>query len=157
MAEPGNILLAADYSQIELRVMAHFSNDPVLLEAFRNGQDIHERTAQEVFGVGPMAQTPEHRRASKAINYGIIYGLSPFGLAQQLGIAQKEAARFISEYFARYSASNKITIESNLVANTTSGTESVGAITRPISMTQYAYCSPSPKIEVGSTIVVNAG
>ncbi len=61
------------------------------------------------------------------------------------------------KYFARYSASNKITIESNLVANTTSGTESVGAITRPISMTQYSYCSPSPKIEVGSTIVVNAG
>ena len=102
VAEPGKVLVGADYSQIELRVMAHFSNDPVLLEAFRNGEDIHARTAQEVFGVGPMAQTGEHRRASKAINYGIIYGLSPFGLAQQLGIAQKEAAQFINAYFARY-------------------------------------------------------
>jgi DNA polymerase-1 len=102
VAEPGKILVAADYSQIELRVMAHLSGDAVLVEAFRNGEDIHARTAQEVFGVGPMAQTPEHRRASKAINYGIIYGLSPFGLAQQLGIAQKEAAQFISAYFARY-------------------------------------------------------
>ena len=102
VAEPGMILLGADYSQIELRVMAHLSNDPVLLDAFRTGQDIHERTAQEVFGVGPMAQTPEHRRASKAINYGIIYGLSPFGLAQQIGVPQKEAAQFINAYFERY-------------------------------------------------------
>src|SRR5262249_52531474 len=102
VAGKGKVLLSADYSQIELRVMAHFSKDPVLMEAFRNGEDIHARTAQEVFGVGPMAQTGEHRRASKAINYGIIYGLSPFGLAQQLGIAQKEAAQFISAYFARY-------------------------------------------------------
>src|SRR5437773_6891954 len=102
VAEEGKILLSADYSQIELRVMAHFSKDPVLVEAFRNGEDIHARTAQEVFGVGPMAQTAEHRRAAKAINFGIIYGLSPFGLAQQLGISQKEAAQFISAYFARY-------------------------------------------------------
>jgi DNA polymerase I len=72
------------------------------VEAFRNGEDIHARTAQEVFGVGPMAQTAEHRRAAKAINFGIIYGLSPFGLAQQLGIEQKEAAQFINAYFARY-------------------------------------------------------
>ena len=102
VAEKGKILLSADYSQIELRIMAHFSKDPVLVEAFRNGEDIHARTAQEVFGVGPLAQTAEHRRAAKAINFGIIYGLSAFGLAQQLGIAQKEAAQFISAYFARY-------------------------------------------------------
>jgi DNA polymerase I len=102
VAEPGKLLLAADYSQIELRVMAHFSNDPVLLEAFRNAEDIHARTAQEVFGVGPMGQTAEHRRAAKVINFGIIYGLSPFGLAQNLGIPQKEAAQFIQAYFARY-------------------------------------------------------
>jgi DNA polymerase I len=107
VAEPGKILLAADYSQIELRVMAHFSRDAVLIDAFRNGEDIHARTAQEVFGVGPLAQTAEHRRASKAINYGIIYGLSPFGLAQQLGIPQKEAAQFIAAYFARYSGVKK--------------------------------------------------
>ncbi len=102
VAEKGKILLSADYSQIELRVMAHFSKDPVLVEAFRNGEDIHARTAQEVFGVGPMAQNAEHRRAAKAINFGIIYGLSPFGLAQQLGIEQKEAAKFINAYFTRY-------------------------------------------------------
>ena len=102
VAEKGKTLLSADYSQIELRVMAHFSKDPVLVEAFRNGEDIHARTAQEVFGVGPLAQTAEHRRAAKAINFGIIYGLSPFGLAQQLGIEQREAAKFINAYFDRY-------------------------------------------------------
>src|SRR3984893_12238882 len=102
IAEKGKILLSADYSQVELRIMAHFSNDPVLLEAFRSGEDIHARTAQEGFGVGPMAQTSEHRRAAKAINFGIIYGLSAFGLAQQLSIPQKEAAQFIAAYFARY-------------------------------------------------------
>jgi DNA polymerase-1 len=102
VAQKGQLLLSADYSQIELRIMAHFSKDPVLTEAFRNGEDIHARTAQEVFGVGPMAQTGEHRRAAKAINFGIIYGLSAFGLAQQLGIEQKEASQFINAYFARY-------------------------------------------------------
>ena len=102
VADPGWTLLSADYSQIELRILAHFSDDPVLIEAFRGGQDIHARTAQEVFGVGPLAQTAEHRRAAKAINFGIIYGLSPFGLAQQLGIEQKDAAKFIAAYFARY-------------------------------------------------------
>jgi DNA polymerase-1 len=101
-AEKGKLLLSADYSQIELRIMAHFSDDPVLVAAFRNGEDIHSRTAQEVFGVGPLAQTAEHRRAAKAINFGIIYGLSAFGLAQQLGIEQKEAAQFIQAYFQRY-------------------------------------------------------
>src|SRR5215475_1122467 len=102
VAEKGKVLLSADYSQIELRVMAHFSKDPVLIEAFKNGEDIHARTAQEVFGVGPLGQTGDHRRAAKAINFGIIYGLSAFGLAQQLGIEQREAAQFINAYFARY-------------------------------------------------------
>jgi DNA polymerase-1 len=102
VAEKGKVLLSADYSQIELRIMAHFSQDAVLVEAFRNGEDIHARTAQEVFGVGPLGQTAEHRRAAKAINFGIIYGLSAFGLAQQLGIPQKEAAQFINAYFSRY-------------------------------------------------------
>jgi len=102
VAEKGEVLLSADYSQIELRIVAHFSGDPVLMESFRNGEDIHARTAQEVFGVGPLAQSAEHRRAAKAINFGIIYGLSPFGLAQQLGIEQREAAKFIQAYFARY-------------------------------------------------------
>ena len=103
VAGSGNVLLSADYSQIELRILAHFSEDPVLVDAFRRGEDIHSRTAQEVFGVAPFAQTPEHRRAAKVINFGIIYGLSAFGLAQQLQIDQKEAARFIAAYFARYS------------------------------------------------------
>jgi DNA polymerase I len=102
VAEKGKVLLSADYSQIELRIMAHFSRDAVLVEAFRSGEDIHARTAQEVFGVGPMAQTGEHRRAAKAINFGIIYGLSAFGLAKQLGIEQREAAQFINAYFTRY-------------------------------------------------------
>ncbi len=102
VADKGKIMMSADYSQIELRIMAHFSGDPVLIEAFRSGEDIHARTAQEVFGVGPLLQTGEHRRAAKAINFGIIYGLSPFGLAQQLNIEQKEAAQFINAYFARY-------------------------------------------------------
>ena len=102
VADKGKIMMSADYSQIELRIMAHFSGDKVLIEAFRAGEDIHARTAQEVFGVGPLLQTGEHRRAAKAINFGIIYGLSPFGLAQQLNIEQKEAAQFINAYFARY-------------------------------------------------------
>jgi len=103
IAERGNVLLSADYSQIELRILAHFSQDPVLVEAFRRAEDIHSRTAQEVFGVAPFAQTPEHRRAAKVINFGIIYGLSAFGLAQNLQIDQKEAAKFIAAYFERYS------------------------------------------------------
>ncbi len=102
VASPGHTLLSADYSQIELRILAHFSKDPVLVEAFRTGQDIHARTAEEVFRVGPMAQNAEHRRAAKAINFGIIYGQTPFGLAAQLSIDQKEAAQFIAAYFARY-------------------------------------------------------
>jgi DNA polymerase I len=102
-AAPGNLLLSADYSQIELRILAHLSEDPVLVEAFRRGEDIHSRTAQEVFGAAPFAQTPEHRRVAKVINFGVIYGLSAFGLAQQLGIDTKEASQFIAAYFERYS------------------------------------------------------
>jgi DNA polymerase-1 len=102
VAEKGTVLLSADYSQIELRLLAHFSEDPVLVEAFQRGEDIHARTAELVFGVGPLAQTAEHRRSAKAVNFGIIYGLSAFGLAQQLGIDRGEAAKFIAAYFARY-------------------------------------------------------
>jgi DNA polymerase-1 len=102
VSSPGCLLLSADYSQIELRILAHLSEDPVLVEAFRRGEDIHSRTAQEVFDVAPFAQTREHRRVAKVINFGVIYGLSPFGLAQQLDIDQKEAAKFIAKYFERY-------------------------------------------------------
>jgi DNA polymerase-1 len=102
IAAPGSLLLSADYSQIELRILAHLSEDPVLVEAFGRGEDIHSRTAQEVFDIAPFAQTREHRRVAKVINFGVIYGLSAFGLAQQLDIDQKEAARFIAKYFERY-------------------------------------------------------
>jgi DNA polymerase-1 len=102
VAAPGKRLVAADYSQIELRLLAHYSQDPLLLEAYRTGKDIHTLTAAEVFGVPPMLIDAEHRRRAKAVNFGIVYGLSPFGLAQQLGIEQKEAKRFIDSYFARY-------------------------------------------------------
>ena len=101
-AAPGMTMLSADYSQIELRILAHLSEDPVLTDAFRHEEDIHARTAQEVFGVGPMAQTKEHRRVAKVINFGIIYGLSAFGLAQQLGTDTREAAQFINAYFTKY-------------------------------------------------------
>ena len=107
VAPPGRLLLSADYSQVELRILAHLSEDPVLVEAFRRGEDIHSRTAQEVFGAAPFAQTPEHRRAAKVINFGVIYGLSPFGLAQELGIDTKEASKFIAAYFERYSGVKK--------------------------------------------------
>ncbi|HMK22601.1 MAG TPA: DNA polymerase, partial [Terriglobales bacterium] len=101
--EPGCVLLAADYSQIELRLLAHFSKDPLLVEAFRRGDDIHTLTASQVFGVPPLLVTPEHRRQAKVVNFGIVYGLSPFGLSQQLGIETKEAKRFIDAYFEKYS------------------------------------------------------
>ena len=107
VATPGNVLISADYSQIELRILAHVSEDLILVEAFRRGEDIHSRTAQEVFGVAPLEQTREHRRVAKVINFGVIYGLSPFGLAQQLSIDQREAAKFIAAYFERYSGVKK--------------------------------------------------
>jgi DNA polymerase-1 len=100
--EPGWKLVVADYSQIELRLLAHFSRDPVLIEAFGRGEDIHTRTAAEVFGITPLEVTPEHRRNAKAVNFGIIYGLSAFGLAAQLGITRTEAERYIHGYFDRY-------------------------------------------------------
>jgi DNA polymerase-1 len=102
IADPGWVLLAADYSQIELRLLAHFSEDPLLVEAFRRGDDIHALTAAAVFGVPDEEQTGEHRRRAKAINYGIVYGISAFGLSQQLGVAQPEADAFIQAYFRRY-------------------------------------------------------
>ncbi len=98
----GWTLIVADYSQIELRLLAHLSRDPLLVEAFRNGEDIHTRTAAEVFGVPPLMVTPELRRNAKAVNFGIVYGLSAFGLAGQLGIPQSEAQDYIRSYFERY-------------------------------------------------------
>jgi DNA polymerase-1 len=102
IAEPGHVLLAADYSQIELRLLAHFSKDKLLVEAFRRGDDIHTLTASQVFGVPPLMVTPEHRRQAKVVNFGIVYGLSAFGLSQQLGIEPGEARKFIDAYFEKY-------------------------------------------------------
>jgi DNA polymerase I len=113
VAEKGNVLLKADYSQIELRLLAHYSEDPILVDAYRTGQDIHTITAAQVFGVPPMMIDAEHRRRAKAVNFGIVYGLSPFGLSQQLGIEQREAKKFIEAYFEKYAGVTKF-IESTL-------------------------------------------
>jgi DNA polymerase-1 len=102
IAEPGHVLLTADYSQIELRLLAHFSRDPLLVEAYRRGDDIHTLTASQVFGVPPLMVTPDHRRQAKVVNFGIVYGLSPFGLSQNLGIEPSEAKAFIANYFETY-------------------------------------------------------
>ncbi len=99
----GNVLLSADYSQIELRLMAHFSEDPLLLKAYREHVDIHALTASEVFGVPIDAMDKETRNRAKAVNFGIVYGISPFGLAQQLNIEPSEARTYIERYFERYS------------------------------------------------------
>jgi len=102
IAPPGYILIAADYSQIELRIMAHLSDDPSLLTAFELGLDVHRATAAEVFGVNLDSVTSEMRRSAKAINFGLIYGMSAFGLAKQLRIGRNEAQQYIDRYFERY-------------------------------------------------------
>jgi DNA polymerase-1 len=105
--EPGWRLMVADYSQIELRLLAHMSRDPVLVESFRKGEDIHTRTAAEVFAVPPLMVTPDMRRNAKAVNFGIVYGQTSFGLAAQLGIDRKEAEQYIRNYFERYAGVKK--------------------------------------------------
>jgi DNA polymerase-1 len=133
VAAPGCKLLSADYSQIELRILAHLSEDPVLVEAFIRGEDIHSRTAQEVFGVAPFAQTHDHRRVAKVINFGVIYGLSAFGLAQNLSIDTREAAKFIAAYFERYSGVKKF-LERQIAETRKSGfTKALFGRIRPIS------------------------
>jgi DNA polymerase-1 len=102
VAKPGHLLVSADYSQIELRILAHFSADPAFLDAFRSGDDIHQRTAAEVFGVAPAVVTAEQRRIAKAINFGLAFGQSDFGLAQVLRIPRAQARTYIESYFARY-------------------------------------------------------
>jgi DNA polymerase-1 len=98
----GQLFLSADYSQIDLRVLAHYSQDSALLQAFKDGDDIHARTAAELFSVSPLLLTSEMRRVAKSINFGIVYGMSSFGLSNQLNISRKEATRFIEKYFALY-------------------------------------------------------
>ena len=102
IASPGCKIVAADYSQIELRIMAHLSEDPNLLSAFAMGKDIHQATAAEVFGLDLESVSTEQRRSAKAINFGLIYGMSAFGLAKQLNIGRKQAAEYIDTYFERY-------------------------------------------------------
>ncbi len=102
VAEPGHLLLSADYSQIELRVLAHLSGDPTLVDTFRRGEDVHDRTSREIFG--PLSPVPadEQRRISKMVNYALLYGKTAFTLAKDLGVSRGEAAQFIEAYFARY-------------------------------------------------------
>jgi DNA polymerase-1 len=102
VAAPGKTLIAADYSQIELRIMAHLSEDKRLVAAFAQGEDIHRSTAAEVFGLEEAAVSDNQRRAAKAINFGLIYGMSAFGLAKQLDVGRTEAQDYIDRYFARY-------------------------------------------------------
>jgi DNA polymerase-1 len=102
VAPPGHVLVSADYSQIELRIMAHLSQDPALVKAFHEGRDIHRATAGEIFGVPPEEVTADQRRYIKAVNFGLIYGMGAFGLAQQLSIERGAAQQFIDKYFARY-------------------------------------------------------
>lgn len=102
VAPAGRILLAADYSQIELRLMAHFSQDEALLDAFKNGQDVHRRTAAEVLNIALEDVTPDQRRQAKAVNFGLLYGMSEFGLIRQLGFTREESQNYIKQYFHRY-------------------------------------------------------
>ena len=101
-APAGSVIVSADYSQIELRIMAHLSGDKTLLAAFQNGEDVHRRTATEVFGVAPESVSSEQRRYAKTINFGLIYGMGQYGLAKSLGIDNLSAKNFIDRYFARY-------------------------------------------------------
>ena len=102
IAEKGNVLISADYSQIELRIMAHLSGDKNLTRAFKNNIDVHSATASEIFNVPLENVTPDHRRSAKAINFGLIYGMSAFGLTRQLGIPRNEAQAYLDTYFERY-------------------------------------------------------
>jgi DNA polymerase I len=125
-------LLVADYSQIELRLLAHMSGDPLLVQAFRDGEDIHTRTAAEVMGVPPMMVTPEARRDAKAVNFGIVYGISGFGLAAQLGISRGEAEKYIKNYFARYAGVRRFIDDTIAEVRQTGVTRTLFGRERPI-------------------------
>jgi DNA polymerase-1 len=136
IAAPGTQLLSADYSQIELRLLAHFSGDPLLMRAYQNNEDIHTLTASEVFGVPAAGMDKQTRNRAKAVNFGIVYGISPFGLAAQLGIPQAEARAYIERYFERYKGV-KAFIEQTLEA-----TRKTGSV-----RTLYGRVRPIPDIE----------
>ena len=144
--EPGHVMLAADYSQIELRLLAHFSNDPLLVEAYRRGDDIHTLTASQVFGVPPLMVTADHRRQAKVVNFGIVYGLSAFGLSQTLGIEPSEAKQFINAYLKNTKACVPSSTEpwTRLAANRKSGRCSVACAPSPTSTARTPTCAASP-------------
>lgn len=131
VAEQGSLLLAADYSQIELRLLAHLSQDPTLIEAFHRGEDIHTRTAAEIFGVRADEVDAEMRRQAKVINFGVIYGMGPQRLARELGISVKEANGFIQSYFARYKGVRDYTLR------TVQGARKAGYVTTILNRRRY--------------------
>ena len=125
VAPPGHVLMAADYSQIELRIMAHLSGDEGLLAAFSEDRDVHVATAAEVFSVPLDSVTSDQRRTAKTINFGLIYGMSPFGLARQLGIDRGSATRYVERYFARYPGVKRFMDETRQSARETGFVETV--------------------------------
>ena len=131
-------LVSADYSQVELRILAHYSDDQILIQAFLKDEDIHTRTASEVFQVSPPAITTELRRQAKAINFGIIYGMSAFGLSKQLGLSHKMAKTYIDNYFARYQGVKRF-IDQTLVEGPPVKTNQYAAWTHS-SFTGYHQC-----------------
>ncbi|MDR2946288.1 MAG: DNA polymerase I, partial [Candidatus Adiutrix sp.] len=120
IAPPGWAVISADYSQIELRVLAHFSQDETLLKAFANDEDIHTQTAAEIFGLPPEEVTPTLRREAKTINFGVVYGQGPFALGKQLGIPQAQAKDFIERYFSRFPGVKRYMDETRETARATS-------------------------------------
>jgi DNA polymerase-1 len=132
VAPAGKLLVVADYSQIELRLLAHLSGDEALLETFRRGEDIHRATAAKIFSIEPRAVTPSQRRGAKTINFGVLYGMGPFALAAQLGVPRAEAKDFIAAYFDRF-PSIRACLDSILEkARATGGTETIFGRVRPI-------------------------
>jgi DNA polymerase I len=132
VAAEGHQLVSADYSQIELRLLAHIAEDPVLLEAFRNDEDIHSRTAAEIFGVSPDQVDREQRRVAKTVNFGIAYGLSPYGLAARLRIPDEEARDIIERYFTRYAGIKRYLEETVRVARERGYVETLFGRRRPM-------------------------
>ena len=132
VAPPGKKLVAADYSQIELRILAHLSGDEALLDVFRRGEDIHRATAAKIFGLEPAAVTGDQRRSAKTINFGVLYGMSPFALAAQLGVPRAEAREFIAAYFDRFPKIRACLDAVLEKARATGGTETIFGRVRPI-------------------------
>jgi DNA polymerase-1 len=125
VASSGHLIASADYSQIELRIMAHLSEDPALIKAFHDGMDVHRATAAEVFGLTPDAVSSEQRRYAKVINFGLIYGMSAFGLAKALGIDQTAAKNYIERYFQRFAGVKRYMDETRALAKSQGFVETV--------------------------------